>query len=128
MEIVPLKPDNDGDDPTIIYYPSCTRVKRCSGCCSNKLLSCQPTSIETKTFQVIKTQYVIGGKLAYKGKVPVIVEEHTKCNCKCVTQAKDCNQFQKYNPSQCKCVCNNPDDKIKCLNVCRFFLFCFDLD
>lgn len=32
----------DTDDPTLFYYPSCTRVDRCGGCCSHELLTCQP--------------------------------------------------------------------------------------
>lgn len=123
MEIVPLRPDNAVDDPTIIYYPSCTRVQRCSGCCSHKLLSCQPTIVEKKTFQVTKAQYTGGTKLTYKGKELIIVEEHKKCKCGCAIQDRDCNQFQKYDASQCKCYCTNLADQTKCLKVCwTFFL------
>lgn len=126
LEIVALRPENFTNDPTIIYYPSCTRVNRCSGCCSSNLLSCQPTEIVTKTFQVSKNLYV-GGKnpLRNKGFVPVIVEEHTKCRCECVVKDTDCNALQKYNKSQCSCMCSNTDDRKKCLDVCRFsFFFC----
>lgn len=38
VSIVSLRPETD-TDPTIVYFPSCTRVKRCGGCCSHKLLS-----------------------------------------------------------------------------------------
>lgn len=40
------------DDKSVVYYPSCTRVERCGGCCSHDLLSCQPTATELLTFQV----------------------------------------------------------------------------
>lgn len=39
------------EDKSVFYYPSCTRVERCGGCCSHDLLSCQPTT-EPVTFQV----------------------------------------------------------------------------
>lgn len=38
VSIVSLRPETD-TDPTMVYFPSCTRVKRCGGCCSHKLLS-----------------------------------------------------------------------------------------
>jgi len=41
------------DDKSVFYYPSCTRVERCGGCCSHELLSCQPTVTELITFQVL---------------------------------------------------------------------------
>lgn len=52
MTVVPLVPAG-GNDPLMIYFPSCTRVMRCGGCCSHKLLECRPTEVETKNFQVI---------------------------------------------------------------------------
>lgn len=42
----------DSDDPTLYYYPSCTRVDRCGGCCLHDLLSCQPKTIEHLNFSV----------------------------------------------------------------------------
>lgn len=44
LTIVPLKvtDSNENKDPTLVVVPSCTRVKRCGGCCSTSLVSCQP--------------------------------------------------------------------------------------
>ena len=39
-------------DPSIIYMPECTRVKRCGGCCLHKLLSCQPTETRLINMEV----------------------------------------------------------------------------
>lgn len=50
LQPVPLKVD---DDPSTIIFPSCTRIKRCGGCCGSSLLSCQPTAIEIRNFEVI---------------------------------------------------------------------------
>lgn len=140
--VVSLRP-KDETDPTLVYFPSCTRVKRCGGCCSHQLLSCQPVEIQTLTFevwsseiyainllftysthiqfQVIKSQYTGGTKMTYRGKDIMPVEEHLKCKCDCRVKEEDCNKaFQKYDKSQCKCYCTNVDDQHKCLQVSSF--------
>lgn len=150
--VVSLRP-KDETDPTLVYFPSCTRVKRCGGCCSHQLLSCQPVEIQTLTFevqfsqnlcnkipfisqtltqrfiitsQVIKSQYTGGTKMTYRGKDIMPVEEHLKCKCDCRIKEEDCSKaFQKYDKSQCKCYCTNVDDQHKCLQV-SLLLFFFD--
>lgn len=57
-----------------------------------------------------------------KEKVPVVVEEHTKCKCDCRIKQKDCKLNQVYIESQCKCECTNVDDHNKCLSVGRFYI------
>lgn len=54
MTVVPLKleDENESRDPTIVIFPSCTRVNRCGGCCNNNLLSCQPIDTQQITFEV----------------------------------------------------------------------------
>lgn len=42
----------DTDDSSLYYYPPCTRVNRCGGCCSHDLLGCQPTKSEALNFEV----------------------------------------------------------------------------
>lgn len=42
----------DTDDSSLYYYPPCTRVNRCGGCCAHDLLACQPTKIESLNFEV----------------------------------------------------------------------------
>lgn len=51
LSVVNLRPSND-TDPSVIYNPSCTRIQRCSGCCSHDLLACQPIEVEEKRFRV----------------------------------------------------------------------------
>jgi len=55
LQPVSLKLD---DDPSIMIFPSCTRIKRCGGCCSSSLLLCQPTSTETINFEVIDRRQI----------------------------------------------------------------------
>lgn len=49
----------DTDDPSLYYYPACTRVNRCGGCCGHDLLSCQPTKVEILNFEVRISEYYI---------------------------------------------------------------------
>lgn len=46
----------DIDDVSLYYYPMCTRVNRCGGCCGHDLLACQPIKIETLNFEVMVIQ------------------------------------------------------------------------
>ncbi|KAG8235591.1 hypothetical protein J437_LFUL016190 [Ladona fulva] len=101
-------------DPTYFYYPSCTRVDRCGGCCSHSLLSCQPSLTEIVNFQVIVSQYNGAKNLKYVGKELVPIEQHLKCKCDCIMKEKDCNDFQEYRAKECQCVCLNVDDEEKC--------------
>ncbi|XP_034171235.2 PDGF- and VEGF-related factor 1 [Osmia lignaria lignaria] len=111
LQTVPLKQDAD---PSTIYYPSCTRVKRCGGCCSHSLLSCQPTAVETRNFEVLVTSIEQSYGLTYKGKRIVPLEEHTKCQCDCRIKEEHCNEKQSYIPAECRCMCNNVDEEEKC--------------
>ncbi|XP_003702304.1 PDGF- and VEGF-related factor 1 [Megachile rotundata] len=110
LQTVPLKQD---DDPSTFYFPSCTRVKRCGGCCNHSLFSCQPTAVDTRNFEVVVTAIEPIG-LAYKGKRIVPLEEHTKCECGCKIKEEHCNEKQLYIPEECRCMCNNVDEEEKC--------------
>lgn len=103
------------DDKSVFYYPPCTRVERCGGCCSHDLLSCQPTVTEVVTFQVIETKYEGGSKLTYKGKKYITVEQHIKCKCDCKVKEEHCNALQRYEKSECSCLCVNMDEEQKCI-------------
>ncbi|KAJ8949707.1 hypothetical protein NQ318_013575 [Aromia moschata] len=102
------------DDPSILYIPQCTRIERCGGCCSHALLSCQPKEIETLSYQVMKTQYTGAKKLKYLGKEIVVVEKHVSCKCDCKVKEEDCNKYQEYKESECRCACTNIDEEKKC--------------
>lgn len=80
LRTVPLKPDKT---TATFYYPSCTRVERCGGCCSHHLLSCQAVESEIIPMSVVVAEYLGGNKLQFKGKKIIEVEQHTKCKCDC---------------------------------------------
>lgn len=115
--VVSLRPADD-KDPTINYFPSCTRVNRCGGCCTHKLLSCQPTEQNEIPYTISKSKYV-GGSPGFQnmGPVQITVTEHTKCKCMCTITESDCNSLQIYEKSKCKCSCKNTDDQEKCFKV-----------
>ncbi|XP_043253448.1 vascular endothelial growth factor A-A-like [Colletes gigas] len=111
LQPVSLKLDND---PSTVYFPSCTRVMRCGGCCSHSLLSCQPVASELRNFEVwvVSMDYVNGP--SYRDKRIIPVEEHTKCVCDCRIKAEHCNEKQSYVKDECRCACNNNDEAEKC--------------
>lgn len=108
LQPVSLKVDNN---ISTMIFPSCTRIKRCGGCCSSSLLSCQPTAMEVRNFEVIVASVK---DLGYKGRQIVPLEEHTKCKCDCRIKEEDCNDKQHYEPHNCQCACNNVDEEQKC--------------
>lgn len=75
------------NDPTVLFYPPCTRIERCGGCCTGDLYSCQPVEQETIFVQVIKTQYTGGTRMKYAGKEIIPIEKHTACRCQCRIKA-----------------------------------------
>ncbi|XP_059223397.1 uncharacterized protein LOC106088750 isoform X2 [Stomoxys calcitrans] len=93
------------------YFPKCTRVKRCSGCCNTPLLSCQPTKTEIVNYQVTRYSPTAHG-IKSNGFDVIPVEQHLECKCDCRVKAKDCNAFQIY--EDCQCHCPNTDAQDKC--------------
>ncbi|XP_057342149.1 vascular endothelial growth factor A-like [Microplitis mediator] len=110
-QVVPLKPL--GDDRDAVYFPSCTRVKRCGGCCYHRLLSCQPVERVIHNYQITVTKRD-NDSIIWEGKELIPVEEHIKCNCLCQITAEQCNYKQEYIENECRCVCLNNDDELKC--------------
>lgn len=105
----------ENQEPNVLYFPQCTRIERCGGCCNHRLLKCQPTEFEIVNFSVTKTRYSPGtSRLKPIEKEIISVERHTKCLCDCITTADDCNQLQHYRKSECKCICKNTDEEKKC--------------
>jgi hypothetical protein len=80
LTTVPLMPNTDS---SVLFYPTCTRIERCGGCCSSDLLVCEPIRTEIVHFQVLKTQYAGGSRMKFAGKESVPVEKHTACKCQC---------------------------------------------
>lgn len=111
LTTVSLKVDNN---PSKTIYPSCTRIKRCGGCCSHTLLSCQPIASEIRNFEVITYELDKDLQANYNGKEIVALEEHTECKCGCRIKEEHCNHKQVYEQDICQCVCTNIDEEEKC--------------
>ncbi|XP_035741958.1 uncharacterized protein LOC118450355 [Vespa mandarinia] len=111
LQAVSLRQENR---PSTFYYPSCTRIKRCGGCCGHYLLTCQPVASEIRNFEVIVSEIGEDLQVTYKGKEIVALEEHTKCKCDCKVKPEHCNEKQVYERDECKCACINTDEEEKC--------------
>lgn len=104
----------ESSEANVAYFPTCTRLKRCSGCCQ-KFFSCTPTKTETKTFTLQKSRYNFASrKFELEGKELVVVDEHLQCRCECSVRPEHCNPYQLYDKSECKCTCKNNDERKKC--------------
>ena len=85
-----------------MYEPSCTRVERCGGCCSHRLLECQPTEVFTKFkyLTIISPKKIFenqveevpmsvmrkelrGSRVVSEQLVTVAMERHLACACDC---------------------------------------------
>ncbi|XP_073833633.1 PDGF- and VEGF-related factor 1 isoform X3 [Musca autumnalis] len=106
VDLTPINPKNN-------YFPRCTRVKRCGGCCSTPWMSCQPTKTEIVNYQVYRYCYEHGAKFCGLDIIPV--EQHLECKCDCRVKPKDCNAYQTY--EDCRCHCTNTDARDKCLEL-----------
>lgn len=105
------------DDPRVIYWPTCTRVERCGGCCGLDLLECAPTSTDTVDVWVMK-MYMSGeshDQYDWKGNVKIPLERHLACECRCRTKASDCKPgLQYYDSQSCRCLCHNENQASSC--------------
>ncbi|XP_078048419.1 PDGF- and VEGF-related factor 1 isoform X2 [Augochlora pura] len=105
----------DNQERSVLYFPSCTRIKRCGGCCSHALLSCQPVATELRNYEVTVVSIGNKNRMTYKENRIVPLEEHTKCKCDCTIKEEHCKENQSYVKSECGCKCNNVDEEEKCL-------------
>lgn len=96
-------------DPTEIFWPTCTRVLRCGGCCTSKLLKCSPIATSTISVKLIKARYnrPSSNRFDHLGYEVVKLEQHDQCRCVCREKKEDCTSLQIYSADKCKCECKN---------------------
>ncbi|XP_029966708.1 vascular endothelial growth factor A-like [Salarias fasciatus] len=65
------------EDVEHLYIPACVPLWRCSGCCGDENLECQPTLERNVTLQVVKIL-----PLRSKHSAEISFVEHQKCECR----------------------------------------------
>ncbi|XP_052873135.1 platelet-derived growth factor subunit A isoform X2 [Anopheles cruzii] len=113
-QLVSLRPENL-TGTRYYFYPTCTRVKLCSGCCNTNQLVCEAVAKHTILYKVIILEYRPNEKDRFSHLELVPIEEHVKCKCQCRIKETHCNEQQVYNPSNCRCECNNREERNRCL-------------
>ncbi|XP_054709599.1 platelet-derived growth factor subunit A-like [Uloborus diversus] len=105
------------DDPSLILWPSCVRVKRCGGCCTSTMLTCQPTNTTVVNVTVMLLKYRPDTGKPFENPVTRVysLEQHEKCACFCKEKSEHCNQnVHLYSESACRCYCPNQEEALRC--------------
>ncbi|XP_035791162.1 uncharacterized protein LOC118466215 isoform X2 [Anopheles albimanus] len=113
-ELVSLRPENL-TGTRYYYFPTCTRVNRCSGCCNTNQLVCEAVTTRKILYKVMIMEYRAGKKDRFSHLELVPTEEHVKCKCLCRVRESHCNELQVYNPNNCRCECTNREDRNRCV-------------
>ncbi|KAK2716388.1 hypothetical protein QYM36_010821 [Artemia franciscana] len=101
--------------PSVYYWPTCTRIERCGGCCNSELLVCEPIKKETVLLEITKIEFQRGGRpMRLSGREVIPVEKHLSCKCGCKVKPSDCSEIQVYSVGDCKCDCRNIEAKRIC--------------
>lgn len=118
MEVVNLRSLLPTRNQTMIkYWPECTRLSRCTGCCNSEKFECKATKIDVRMLRLTKLSYSTKSKrFVSKGKVPLLVDEHRECKCACRnSDAASCSdRFQMFDEKTCACACTNKSDQRRC--------------
>jgi hypothetical protein len=86
-------------DSSVLFYPSCTRIERCGGCCSSDLLVCELIQTEIVHFQALKTinlQNIIAAVIARLwSSLQAYVPNACRCECSKSTTVANANPTTK---------------------------------
>ncbi|XP_076446924.1 uncharacterized protein LOC143284153 [Babylonia areolata] len=101
--------DVNMEDPTMVYYPECTRIERCGGCTPTPYLSCVPVYKEVVIMSVLKASYPFPGSttMNMNGFEQVPVERHLTCRLECSLKQEDCGPYHFFLRNQCRCQCKS---------------------
>ncbi|XP_062621386.1 vascular endothelial growth factor C-like, partial [Saccostrea cucullata] len=101
-------------DPSITYFPPCTRVLRCGGCAPAEVLSCEPRQTSIKQVVVVRSRIPYPGSpdTVFEALEPKDIVQHDSCEPhtlkKCKVKPEHCNPVtQAYVSRDCSCICRN---------------------
>ncbi|CAG5119947.1 unnamed protein product, partial [Candidula unifasciata] len=97
-------------NPNIVYFPRCTKIERCGGCCASPHLECVPSYTERESYKVIKAEQPYPGSshLEWKGEYhTVIIDRHVNCRVQCTLTPDKCGPKKQFQERQCDCVCRD---------------------
>uniref|UniRef100_A0A0B7B9G0 Platelet-derived growth factor (PDGF) family profile domain-containing protein n=1 Tax=Arion vulgaris TaxID=1028688 RepID=A0A0B7B9G0_9EUPU len=100
----------ENSHPNWVYFPRCTQIERCGGCCASTNLECVPSYIERVTYKVLKAEVPFPGSplLEWKGEFSsVILERHMSCRVQCTLTSIKCGPKKEFLNRQCECKCRN---------------------
>ncbi|KAI8798775.1 balbiani ring protein 3 [Biomphalaria glabrata] len=94
-------------DPKIVFFPQCTKMERCGGCCSSPNLECVPSYTERVSLKVFKAEVpsTDATQFVYKGFQTVIAERHLMCRIQCTLDETKCGPQKLFLRNQCMCKC-----------------------
>jgi hypothetical protein len=98
----------DSSNPNVVYFPRCTKIERCGGCCASTNLECVPSYTERVTYKVVKAEVPYAGSshLEWKGEFSsVILERHVNCRVQCTLTPDKCGPKKEFLDRQCECKC-----------------------
>lgn len=98
------------------YFPLVIELYRCGGACGNSRFNA--TSRRCVKKEAVTLQIFAFDELAQVNET-LQFENHTKCGCECKDNGTSCSITQKWDPNQCKCVCD-PDAGDRCPEFHRF--------
>jgi len=116
MSTVAIPPSADS---SIVYWPPCTKIRRCGGCCGSDLLECTPTSVNITKVLVMQLQapnYASSDtRMDFQSNLNIDLVEHLACICSCRTKASDCDpRTQVYDEESCSCRCTDVGQATSC--------------
>ncbi|XP_022245753.1 vascular endothelial growth factor A-like isoform X2 [Limulus polyphemus] len=103
-------------DPLIVIWPTCTRIKKCGGCCPSTLLECVPKKTSKLSLKVLKAKYSKAGDETFQFQSFEVLklDVHEKCSCECKEKPSDCTSQQTYRADECRCMCTNHESSESC--------------
>ncbi|XP_048776669.2 uncharacterized protein LOC125680913 isoform X2 [Ostrea edulis] len=96
-------------DPSIVYFPPCTRVKRCGGCAPAEVLACEPKLTSVMSVLVVRSRIPYPGSpdTQFEAFETKQIIKHESCEPQCKVKPHHCNPLQAYIARDCSCMCRD---------------------